>query len=128
MKLQLFVQVLVELLPPEPYLDLIADGATVPETTAAIGGAPKSKIIFAWLADSEAAGEFDPPPEPDSKWCIEWRGKLEWFWRLASDPRRLATRYALCALVFFRLVLRGAGAADRNALIGAARVAHRHEH
>ncbi len=60
-------------------LDLIADGATVVETTAAIGGAPKSKIIFAWLADSEAAGEFDPPPDPESKWCITWRDKLEWF-------------------------------------------------
>jgi hypothetical protein len=60
-------------------LDLIADGATVVETTTAIGGAPKSKIIFAWLADSEAAGEFDPPPDPESKWCITWRDKLEWF-------------------------------------------------
>ena len=56
------------------------------------------------------------------------RGKLEWFWRLASDPRRLAARYALCALVFFRLVLRGAGAADRGVPLAAARVAHRHEH
>jgi hypothetical protein len=60
-------------------LDLIADGTTVAEATTAIGGAPKSKIIFAWLADSEAAGEFDPPPDPESKWCITWRGKLEWF-------------------------------------------------
>ena len=60
-------------------LDLIADGATVVETTTAIGGAPKSKIIFAWLADSEAAGEFDPPPDPDSQWCLEWSGSLDWF-------------------------------------------------
>lgn len=60
-------------------LDLIADGATVVEATTAIGGAPKSKIIFAWLANSEAAGEFDPPPDPESTWCITWRDKLEWF-------------------------------------------------
>ena len=40
-------------------LDLIADGASVVETTAAIGGSPKSKIIFVWLADSADAGEFD---------------------------------------------------------------------
>lgn len=60
-------------------LDLIADGATVAEATTAIGGAPKSKIIFAWLADSQAAGEFDPPPDPESKWCITWRDKIEWF-------------------------------------------------
>jgi exopolysaccharide biosynthesis WecB/TagA/CpsF family protein len=36
------------------------------------------------------------------------RGKLEWFWRLATDPRRLALRYALCAAVFVRLALRAA--------------------
>jgi len=60
-------------------LDLIADGCTVAEATTAIGGASKSKIIFAWLADSETAGEFDPPPDPESKWCITWRDKLEWF-------------------------------------------------
>jgi hypothetical protein len=60
-------------------LDLIADGVTVVETTAAIGAAPGSKIIFAWIADSEAAGEFDPPPSPESKWCVDWRGSLDWF-------------------------------------------------
>jgi hypothetical protein len=60
-------------------LDLMADGCTVVETTTAIGGAPKSKIIFAWLADSESAGEFDPPPSESSPWCITWRDKLEWF-------------------------------------------------
>jgi hypothetical protein len=61
-------------------LDLIAEGATVVETTAAIGGAPKSKIIFAWLNDSEAASEFGSPPDPESKWCIEWGERpLDWF-------------------------------------------------
>jgi hypothetical protein len=60
-------------------LDLIADGCTVVEATAAIGGAPKSKIIFAWLKDSEEAGEFDPPPSESDPWCIVWRDKLEFF-------------------------------------------------
>ena len=60
-------------------LDLIADGASVVETTAAIGGAPKSKIIFAWLADSADAGEFDARPDPESKWCVTWHDKPEWF-------------------------------------------------
>ena len=60
-------------------LDLIADGASVVETTAAIGGAPKSKIIFVWLADSADAGEFDARPDPESKWCVTWHDKPEWF-------------------------------------------------
>jgi hypothetical protein len=60
-------------------LDLIEASATVVETTAALGCAPKSKIIFAWLKASEAAGEFDPPPSPESPWCITWRDKLEFF-------------------------------------------------
>ena len=33
------------------------------------------------------------------------RGKLEWFWRLANDPRRLAVRYAECAMLFAVLAL-----------------------
>lgn len=33
------------------------------------------------------------------------RGKLEWFWRLANDPRRLAVRYAECAMLFVALAL-----------------------
>ena len=32
--------------------------------------------------------------------------KLEWAWRLASDPRRLAPRYVACAALFARLYLR----------------------
>jgi len=30
---------------------------------------------------------------------------LEWFWRAASNPRRLAGRYALCALMLARIVI-----------------------
>lgn len=33
------------------------------------------------------------------------RSKLEWFWRLANDPRRLAVRYAECAMLFAVLAL-----------------------
>lgn len=34
------------------------------------------------------------------------RSGLEWFWRLATNPRRLAGRYASCALVLTEIVLR----------------------
>lgn len=34
------------------------------------------------------------------------RAKLEWFWRLANDPRRLAARYAQCAVLFAGLALK----------------------
>ncbi|MBU4435321.1 MAG: WecB/TagA/CpsF family glycosyltransferase [Alphaproteobacteria bacterium] len=39
------------------------------------------------------------------------QGKLEWFWRLANDPRRLAVRYAECAMLFAVLAI-GATAAQ----------------
>jgi N-acetylglucosaminyldiphosphoundecaprenol N-acetyl-beta-D-mannosaminyltransferase len=34
------------------------------------------------------------------------RGKLEWFWRLIGDPKRLTARYARCGLLFLGLVAR----------------------
>lgn len=38
----------------------------------------------------------------------EWmrRGKIEWIWRLLENPRRLAGRYASCALVMPSLAIR----------------------
>ena len=36
------------------------------------------------------------------------RAKLEWFWRLLSDPKRLTARYARCGLLFLGLVARRA--------------------
>lgn len=33
------------------------------------------------------------------------RSKLEWLWRLANDPRRLAVRYGQCGLLFLGLAL-----------------------
>jgi hypothetical protein len=61
------------------FLDLIADGASTVEATAGIGAAPGSKIAFKWISDSEAAGEFGPPPAAASPWCVTWRDKLDWF-------------------------------------------------
>lgn len=60
------------------FLDLIADGAFVSEASAAIGCAPKSKTVFGWLKNSETAGEFDPPPDAASPWCVTWRDKPDW--------------------------------------------------
>jgi N-acetylglucosaminyldiphosphoundecaprenol N-acetyl-beta-D-mannosaminyltransferase len=34
------------------------------------------------------------------------RAKLEWFWRVANDPRRLTARYAKCAVLFGGLALK----------------------
>ena len=34
------------------------------------------------------------------------RAALEWLWRMAGDPRRLAHRYAQCALILPQLALR----------------------
>ncbi len=47
------------------------------------------------------------------------RGKLEWFWRLANDPRRLAVRYAECAMLFAVLAL-GVAAGQVNSPVTAA--------
>jgi hypothetical protein len=61
-------------------LDLIEAGASVVETTAAIGAAPKSKVIFGWLKASEHAGEFGARPDASSPWCITWGERpLEFF-------------------------------------------------
>ncbi len=35
------------------------------------------------------------------------KSKLEWFWRLAGDPRRLTLRYVRCGALFLRLIARG---------------------
>ncbi len=34
------------------------------------------------------------------------KSKLEWFWRLLSDPRRLTVRYARCGALFLSLAAR----------------------
>ena len=61
-------------------LDLVEAGASVVETTAAIGCAPKSKIIFTWLKASADAGEFGALPDAASPWCIvRDENPPEWF-------------------------------------------------
>lgn len=77
-------------------LDLVAEGATLVETTTAIGGAPKSKIIFSWLNDSADAGEFDATPSPESPWCVMWRDRLEWF-HIAYQQAALSGKEARAA-------------------------------
>jgi hypothetical protein len=72
----------VTILSPESLtaiLDVISSGASTVEASAAIGAAPKSKIVFSWLADSADSGEFDASPDPESTWAFEWNGKLDWF-------------------------------------------------
>ncbi len=56
-------------------LNLIADGASVVETTAAIGGSPKSKIIFKWIKDSEAAADA----LEGEAWLVTWRDTEDFF-------------------------------------------------
>jgi hypothetical protein len=69
------------------FLDLIAEeGATVAEASAAIGASEKSKIVYKWIADSEAAGEFGARPDPNSPYCVEWNGRpLEWLHVLFAE-------------------------------------------
>ena len=61
------------------FIDLIADGVSVGEATIAIGGSPRSKIAFKWLADSEMAAEFDARPAVTEAWCIVRDGTPQWF-------------------------------------------------
>jgi hypothetical protein len=61
------------------FIDLISDGVSVSEATIAIGGSPRSKIAFKWLADSEMAADFDAPPAVSEPWCIVRDGTPQWF-------------------------------------------------
>jgi hypothetical protein len=73
------------------FLDLIAEGASTVEASSAIGCAPKSKIVFSWLNDSEAASEFGSPPDESSPWCVMWNEKLDWLhfhYRTAKEHGR----------------------------------------
>jgi hypothetical protein len=73
------------------FLDLIADGASTVEASSAIGCAPKSKIVFSWLNDSDAASEFGSVPDPSSPWCVMWNENLGWFhehYRTAKEHGR----------------------------------------
>jgi len=45
--------------------------------------------------------------------------RMEWFWRLMNEPRRLAARYAICALVFLSLIVETAVRATMGRGMGA---------
>ncbi len=61
-------------------LSLIESGESVSDASRGIGLAPGSKSVFGWLSDAEReqTDTFDVVPDPKSKWCIEWNGKLDW--------------------------------------------------
>jgi len=61
------------------FIDLISDGVSVSEATTAIGGSPKSKIVFLWLKESEQASDFETPPAVSEPWCIVRDGTPQWF-------------------------------------------------
>jgi hypothetical protein len=74
-------------------IELVEAGASTVETTAAIGCAPKSKIIFTWLKASADAGEFDARPVASSPWCIMHGDKLEFF-HVLFEEAKTAGRFA----------------------------------
>jgi len=82
-------------------LTLLALGAPRQERFAARGRAELPGMGFASIGaglDFLAGSQRRAPV-----WMR--RIALEWAWRMASDPRRLALRYAKCALLLPRLVL-----------------------
>ena len=68
-------------------IELAEAGASTVEITAAIGCAPKSKIIFQWVAASRDLGAFDARPDAASPWCIMHGDKLEWFHVLFEEAK-----------------------------------------
>ena len=68
-------------------IELAEAGVSTVEITAAIGCAPKSKIIFQWVAASRDLGAFDARPDAASPWCIMHGDKLEWFHVLFEEAK-----------------------------------------
>lgn len=71
-------------------IELAEAGASIAETTTAIGASKNSKIIFKWIADSAEAGEFGARPDPNSPWCITRGDRCEWFHILLQEARATA--------------------------------------
>ena len=76
-------------------------------------GAPKQELFAAHMAERfpqlgficiGAALDFIAGAQVRAPGILQKLG-LEWVWRLASNPSRMAKRYALCALIMARLVL-----------------------
>lgn len=81
-------------------------------------GAPKQELFAARMAQRYpqigfvcigAALDFIAGEKTRAPAAFQRLG-LEWAWRLMSEPRRMASRYARCAAVFADVTLRGARA------------------
>lgn len=86
-------------------------------------GAPKQELFASHMARIEpdlgficigAALDFIAGTQARAPLIFQKTG-LEWVWRLASNPMRMAKRYWLCALVLIRIV--AAGAYGRNQML-----------
>jgi len=101
------------------FIDLVADGISISEATIAIGGSPKSKIVFVWLKASEEAAAFETPAAVTEPWCVTRDGTPQWFHiayreavaskRAAPRPKRAAKPSAMRADLETRLTDRRAG-------------------
>jgi exopolysaccharide biosynthesis WecB/TagA/CpsF family protein len=76
-------------------------------------GAPKQELFAAHMREKfpglgfvciGAALDFFAGAQVRAPEAFQKLG-LEWFWRLASNPRRMAKRYALCAAVFASVLI-----------------------
>ena len=80
---------------------LVALGAPKQEIFAARAieqGVPAVFVCVGAALDFIAGAQMRAPR-------VMQRNGLEWLWRLANDPRRLAGRYARCALLYAQLLL-----------------------
>ena len=83
-------------------LAFLALGAPKQESFAALGRTLAPQVGFASIGaglDFLSGTQVRAP-----KWVRQIA--MEWFWRMASNPRRLFKRYALCALVLPGIALR----------------------
>ena len=79
----------------------LALGAPNQELLAARAVARGVPVIFVCIG---AALDFIAGAQVRAPGLMQRHG-LEWLWRLATNPRRLATRYAQCAVLYARLVI-----------------------
>ncbi|MCB1522172.1 MAG: WecB/TagA/CpsF family glycosyltransferase [Hyphomicrobiaceae bacterium] len=77
----------------------LALGAPKQELLAARAVARGAPVVFVCIG---AALDFLAGSQTRAPRFLQNNG-LEWIWRLATNPRRLATRYAQCALLLARL-------------------------
>ena len=82
-------------------LCFVALGAPKQEIFAARAVARGSSVGFVCVG---AALDFLAGSQSRAPRLMQSTG-LEWFWRLASNPRRMASRYALCAVLLAQITL-----------------------